>query len=353
MNTFEADEPAPPSPKATGETRGSSSVPSDGDSVTLSDQGPAHDEFLRAVVAGLSASPKTLPTPFLYDQEGSRLFDEICRQPEYYLTRCEQEIMDRYAGDMAQAIGSDALIVEYGSGASQKTRALLAELQAPAGYVPLDISTEFLVEVAERINQMFPHLEVLPLAADFNKPFTLPSPTRKAKRIVVYFPGSTIGNFTFDQASAMLRGIADLIGRDGALLIGIDLRKAPSVLNAAYDDSAGVTRRFILNILARMQRELHADLNLETFRYRNYWNDEKSRMEMTLVSERDQIIRVNGEQFTVAAEEIITVEYSYKYDESRFSEMARDAGLMLQRRWTDRQDFFSVAYLEPFAEQIP
>jgi L-histidine Nalpha-methyltransferase len=352
MNTFEADEPTPPSQKRSGESNDSSPANLDRDSVTLSDQGPAHDEFLRAVVAGLSASPKTLPTSFLYDQQGSRLFDEICQQPEYYLTRCEQEIMDRHAGDMAQVIGPDALVVEYGSGASQKTRALLAELELPAAYVPLDISTEFLVEVAERINQTFPHLEVLPLAADFNKPFLLPSPTRKAKRTIVYFPGSTIGNFTFEQARAMLQGIAELIGRDGALLIGIDLRKAPEILNAAYDDAAGVTRRFILNILARMQRELHADLDLKAFRYRNFWNDEKSRMEMTLVSESDQIIRVNGEQFAIAAEEIITVEYSYKYDESRFSEMAREAGLMLQRRWTDREDFFSVAYLEPIHEQV-
>jgi L-histidine Nalpha-methyltransferase len=351
MDSIDSNDPQSNDPQSVGPLPHSTSQPPpDSGSLSLSDQGPAHGEFLSAVLAGLSARPKSLPTRFLYDREGSHLFDEICRQPEYYLTRCEQQIMDRHARDMAAVIGHEALVVEYGSGASQKTRALLRDLEAPAAYVPLDISKQFLVEVAGRINAAFPELEVLPLAADFTKPFTLPNPTRAAKRTVVYFPGSTIGNFTPQQATAMLRGIAALIGRDGALLIGIDLRKDPAILDAAYNDAAGITRRFILNILARMQRELRAELDLGAFQYRNHWNDEMSRMEMTVVSQREQTIRVGGRSFELEAGESITIEYSYKYDDVRFGEMAREAGLMLRRRWTDAADLFCVAYLEPIGE---
>jgi L-histidine Nalpha-methyltransferase len=315
--------------------------------VSLSDQGPSHDDFLADVLAGLSARPKSLPTRYLYDQLGSHLFDEICSQPEYYLTRSEQEIMDRYAVEMAKVIGEQALVVEYGSGASRKTRALLTHLNRPAAYVPLDISTQFLLASAEIINQSFPDLEVLPLAADFTKPFEIPQSSQRPQRTVVYFPGSTIGNFTPEQVRVILETIANVIGPNGALLIGIDLRKSESILHAAYNDAAGVTRRFILNILTRIQRELGAKLDVEGFHYEGRWNDEASRVEMSVLSKHPQTIQIQERSFHLAANERITVEYSYKYDDSRFGSMAHEAGLMLQRRWTDERELFNVAYLEP------
>jgi dimethylhistidine N-methyltransferase len=315
-------------------------------SLSVSDQTPVHREFHEAVVAGLSAPEKTLPTRFLYDRYGSELFDEICRLPEYYLTRSEQEIMDRYAAEMAEAIGDRALIVEYGSGASQKTRNLLEHLHNPAAYVPLDISKEFLLESARSIDEAFPDLEVLPLAADFTRPFQVPRPNQQARRTVVYFPGSTIGNFTPSQAEHMLHRIASIVGRNGALLIGIDLRKDESILHAAYNDSAGVTKRFILNILVRMQRELGAELDVDSFHYEGRWNSDVSRIELTVSSDRKQTIRIGRDEFALERHEPILVEYSYKYDNAGFAELARRAGLEQMHHWPDSNNWFSVRYLE-------
>ena len=311
----------------------------------LSDQAPVDADFLEAVVMGLSATEKSLPTRFLYDRHGSDLFDEICRLPEYYLTRSEQEIMERYAGDMARAIGPGALIVEYGSGASQKTRHLLEHLDRPAAYVPLDISKEFLLESAKSIDKAFPDLEVLPLAADFTLPFEVPQPVQQAQRTAVYFPGSTIGNFTPQQAEHMLHRIAMVVGWNGALLIGIDMRKEKSILYAAYNDTAGVTKRFVLNILARMQRELGAELDVDAFHYEGKWNDAASRIELAVYSDRKQVIRLGRHEFALERDERILVEYSYKYDEAGFAELARRAGLEQQQQWADSSGWFSVRYL--------
>jgi dimethylhistidine N-methyltransferase len=309
-----------------------------------------HAEFLRDVLAGLSASPKTLPCKYFYDERGSALFDEITTLDEYYPTRCELAILRDHAAEIAAAVGPGAVLVEYGSGSSVKTRVLLDALPCPAAYVPVDISSEHLMQSAGHLAREYPHLPVIPAVADFTRHFTLP-PMPPGRR-VVYFSGSTIGNFTPPEARTLLSGIARLVGGPGGLLIGADLQKRRDVLERAYDDARGVTAAFNLNLLARINRELAGDFDLSSFRHRAVYDEHHGRIEMYLVSTRQQTAHVAGHLFHFAEGEAICTEYSYKYTLPGFAAMCRQVGLGVRHVWTDERGLFSVQFADAQAAPV-
>lgn len=311
-----------------------------------SSAGDRTDSGFRAdVLAGLGQTPKSLPCKHFYDRRGSELFDRICELPEYYPTRTEAAIIREHARDIAAAIGPGAALVEYGSGSSTKTRLLLDELIEPTAYLPVDISAEHLDATAERLSVAYPGLDIVPVAADFTKPFELPGLPRKPSHYAAYFPGSTIGNFTESEASRLLKQIAGLVGVGGGLVIGIDLQKETAVLEAAYNDTAGVTAAFNKNLLERINRELDADLDVEAFRHRAIYDEPAGRMSLSLVSEVDQVAVVEGERISLAKGEAIHTEYSHKYTVPAFTELAAEAGFALHQSWTDQRDWFAVLHL--------
>ncbi|MEM7155816.1 MAG: L-histidine N(alpha)-methyltransferase [Myxococcota bacterium] len=312
----------------------------------LVDNEPAIEQFRHDVLDALSrSSQKELPTQYLYDERGSALFDQICELPEYYPTRTEMAIMERDAAAMAKAIGPGALVIEYGSGSSIKTRRLLEQLPDPAGCVLVDISREHLLRSAENLAALFPHVEVLPVCADFTQPFDIPTPRATVQRRVVYFPGSTIGNFLPSHASRLLAQMADQVGPDGGLLIGTDLRKDPAVLEAAYNDAQGVTAAFNLNLLRRINRELGADFDLDGFEHKAVYDEELGRIEMLLISRRVQVVTVAGRRFSFDRGETIRTEYSHKYAVEGFARMASKVGFVQPQVWTDPNDLFAVHLL--------
>jgi len=297
------------------------------------------------VIAGLSAEPKTLPSKYFYDDAGSRLFDEITELDEYYLTRAEASIMERHGSEMAHALGPNALLVEFGSGSSTKTRILLDHMEDPAGYVPIDISGDYLADVATRLRREHPGVPILPLAADFTAQLTLPVSPRPSARRIVYFPGSTIGNFPVLAAARLMKRMRALAGEDGAVLIGFDLVKPLDRIRAAYNDAAGVTARFNLNLLARINAELGADFDLSAFRHDAPFNTEASRIEMHLVSRTSQEVHLGDKVFTFEAGEAIVTEYSHKYTLDACAALALSAGLAPARTWTDPDELFCVQLL--------
>ena len=313
--------------------------------VQILDYAPKLGSIRDEVVMGLRKPRKELPSKFFYDTEGSRLFEAITDLEEYYPTRTELGIMREHAGDMAALLGPDALLVEYGSGSSLKTRILLDHLRRPAAYVPLDISGAHLAQSAASLAAAYPDLEVLPVCADYTASFALPTPTQPATRTVVYFPGSTIGNFDPGPARRFLEHVAGVAGRGGGLLIGVDLRKDPVTLHAAYNDARGVTAAFNLNLLARVNRELGGDFELAAFRHYAFYNPTERRIEMHLVSLRDQQVRVGGEEFTFSVGESIWTESLYKYSLDDFVRLAEATGWAVERVWTDREALFSVQCL--------
>jgi dimethylhistidine N-methyltransferase len=302
--------------------------------------------YIDEVVEGLSGEAKTLPCKLFYDERGSGLFDQICELDEYYVTRTENALMDQYAGEMAEAIGPECLLIEYGAGSSTKIRSLLDNLKDPAAFVPIDISGEHLVRAADELKVSYPTVEINPVVADFTAAFDVPAPLIKPARNVVYFPGSTIGNFAPKDASRLLKGMAQRVGPGGGLLIGVDLDKDPNVLRAAYNDREGVTAAFNLNLLVRLNREAGADFNLSCFTHRAAYNPEASRIEMRLYSDRPQTARVAGRRFDFEMGESILTEYSHKYTVESFGKIAGEAGFKTRQVWTDADDLFSVQYLE-------
>lgn len=315
----------------------------------LRDRAPELARMRDEVWAGLAAPRKTLPCKWLYDAHGSALFERICELPEYYPTRTELGILEAHAGEMARRLGDRCLLVEYGSGSSRKTRLLLDRLEAPAGYVPIDISRAALTASARALAAAYPSLEVLPVCADYGEPLALPRPRRSARRRAVFFPGSTIGNFTPPDAQRFLARMAQVAGAGGGILIGADLRKDPAILEAAYDDAAGVTAAFDRNLLVRINRELAADFPVERFRHEAVWNDGEGRVEMHLVSLDARTVTVAGRRFAFAAGESIHTENSYKYTLPGFAALAAGAGLAVRRVWTDPRGWFSVQWLEASA----
>jgi dimethylhistidine N-methyltransferase len=311
----------------------------------LLDFTPTAEAFLGDVLAGLAKRPRHLPCKYFYDERGSRLFEEICGLQEYYLTRTELAIMRRHVGEMADQIGSGVMLVEYGSGSGMKTRILLDHLHAPVAYAPVDISREHLQWTADRLSLAYARLEVLPVCADFTEDFTLPVSEATPTHAAVYFPGSTIGNFHPEAACALLARIARICGSGGGLLIGIDLQKDPATLEAAYNDSKGVTAEFNLNLLRRINRELSGEFDLASFEHKAVYNPDHGRVELYLVSCRSQDIAIGSKSFRLEAGEPICTEYSYKYTIDGFAAMAADAGLTLRRSWTDENELFAVLHL--------
>jgi L-histidine Nalpha-methyltransferase len=303
-------------------------------------------EFRADVLRGLRAPQKELPCKYFYDEVGSALFEQITELEEYYPTRTELGIMERYAAEMAGLLGPRCLLIEYGSGSSLKTRHLLNRLREPAGYVPIDVSGEHLRHSARALSEEYPDVEVLSLCADFTRPLRLPACRKAASRRVVYFPGSTLGNFTPEAAQALLRQTAGLCGRGGGLLLGIDLQKTPLVIEAAYNDRRGVTAAFNRNILVRINRELGADFDVEQFSHRAFYNATQGRIEMHLVSRRDQVVRVGGVPFLFTVGESIHTENSYKYSLPVLADLARAGGFAVERVWVDEHQYFSVVYLD-------
>jgi len=308
-------------------------------------QAEQQDDFLACVCEGLRRRPKSIPPKYFYDARGSRLFDLICTTPEYYPTRTETGILERYGAEMAEMIGTFCVLIELGSGSAIKTPQLLRHLADDAVYVPVDICEPHLLRSTQRLQTMFPAMKMQPLCTDYHQ---FPAHVLKQhaeQRHVAFFPGSTIGNCTPEEAVELLRHIAQVVGSGGALLIGVDCKKSPAVLNAAYNDAAGYTAAFNLNLLKRMQRELGAQLDAEQFAHHAYYNDELGRIEMHLVSQCRQAIRLGNEFFTFDAGETIHTENSYKYTAQEFRQLARAAGWHLKSTWHDGDELFNVHYL--------
>ena len=308
------------------------------------DSGPAPTEIAREALAGLRSSPKTLPPKFFYDEHGSRLFEAICELPEYYLTRTEIAILRESVEAISKVLGPEVLLIEPGSGAGTKTQILLASLEDAAGYVPLDISREALLESVERLQASFPDLPVWPVCADFFRSIPLPETARTPKRRVVFFPGSSIGNFTPEEARVFLDRIADTVGPGGGLLIGADLRKNPAQLVAAYDDAQGVTAEFNRNILVHLNRVCGADFDPQAFDHRALWNADLSRVEIFLVSRSAQTVHLAGETIVFAAGESIHTECAYKYGPDGVAPLTDR--FIPQAAWTDPKQRFLVQYLQ-------
>ena len=295
--------------------------------------------FLDDVLEGLSGPVKTLPAKYFYDAEGSRLFEEICELPEYYLTRTEIALLTKVAPEIAHHIPTGAALVELGSGASLKTRLLLDAAPHLGAYVPIDISESALSQAAASLARDYPDLAVMPVAADFTKVLTLPEAVR-AHPLVGFFPGSTIGNFTPDEAATLLARARAMLGPEAAFLVGADLVKPIETLLRAYDDEQGVTAAFNRNLLHRINRDLEGDFDPSSFRHRALWNARESRIEMHLVSARSQYVSVGGERLSFAEGQSIHTENSYKFTEAMFAEIAERAGWRIETRWvSDAQPF--------------
>lgn len=313
----------------------------------VTDFGPVVDTFREDVIAGLGRPQKEIPSKYLYDEKGARLFDEICELEEYYPTRTELGILGDHIAEMAALLGRGCMMIEYGSGSGIKTRVLLDALNDPAAYVPIDISRDQLVAWTRelRSDDSYRALEIHPVCADYTARYELPETVSLVNRRVVYFPGSTIGNFDPDAARQFLTHIAEVCGRGGSLLIGVDLKKDRDVLERAYNDAAGVTADFNLNVLARANRELGADFRLDLFYHKAFYNDEASRIEMHVVSRCPQSVSLNGKTYLLDDGETIRTECSYKYSFDGFQALVRSAGFDVARVWTDSKRFFSVQYL--------
>lgn len=301
------------------------------------------EEFRRAVLDGLSARPRAIPAKFLYDARGSALFDEICELPEYYLTRTETEILKQRAAEIGRRAGPGCALIEFGSGSSVKSRLLIDALPELVLYAPIDISREHLDATASQLRRDYPNLKVDPVCADFMGPVP---PIESRGRRLGFFPGSTIGNLTTGEATAFLRNVRALVGDDGALVLGADLKKDPQRLHDAYNDQAGVTAAFTLNLLRRMNRELQATFDLSAFAHEAFYDEAEGRIEIYFRSLRQQTVTVAGQRFEFAAGERVHTEYSYKYDADDLAGLAEAGGFRLADIWTDPERLFAVAYLE-------
>jgi len=301
--------------------------------------------FRADVLDGLRKPQKELPCKYFYDKQGALLYERICTLDEYYPPRVETAIMEVNIGEMVELIGPRILLIEYGSGNCAKTRILLEHLREPTAYVPIDISKEQLLSVTRQLTSDYPGLEVIPVCADYTGSFRLPVPKRPSDRIVVYFPASTIGNFDPIPARLFLEHVAEVCRPGGGLLIGVDLKKDPDVLHHAYNDGQGVSAAFNLNLLERINRELNSDFQLDCFQHYAFYNPGESRIELHLVSLKDQTVHLDNVAINFARGESIWTESSYKYNLDEFGQMAVAAGFKVVCVWTDQQQWFSVQYL--------
>ena len=301
--------------------------------------------MLEEVITGLSKEQKTLPSKFFYDEKGSKLFDDITELEEYYPTRTERKILEENVSEIAEYLGEKVLLIEPGSGSSSKTKILLGNMDNICCYIPMDISGDYLYKVAEQLRIEFPNIQVLPLSADYTKPFKLPE-SRPVARKVVFYPGSTIGNFKMEKVEQFLKVIHDIIEDDGAFLIGTDLKKDIEVLEAAYNDNKGITADFNKNILTHLNRELGTSFNKDFFNHKAIWNEEKGRIEMHLFVKEDHAVQVGEKTVQFRKGESIHTENSHKYTLKEFADIVSD-WFEVKKVWTDEKDFFSLQYLEP------
>lgn len=313
----------------------------------LVDRRPDRATITADVLAGLAARPRALPSKYFYDARGSALFEGITRQPEYYLTRTELELLPQVLPEIAAQVGPQARVVEYGSGSGRKTRLLLQALQDVVAYTPVEISRTALLDSVRALALDFPAIEMLPVCADFTALPPLPPPQRASRRTLLFFPGSTLGNFTEAAAVSILSGMRQAMGPQGLALIGIDLDKDPDVIEAAYNDAAGVTAAFTLNLLARLNREIDSDFDLSGFVHRARYVSARRRIETSLVSARAQVVHVAGQAFGFERDEAMHVEYSHKYDDAQFAAMAAAAGLRVCGAWDAAGRMFGLRLLQP------
>ena len=303
-----------------------------------------HGRELREIIDGLQQAEKMISPKYFYDERGSQLFDQITTLPEYYPTVTERGIMQNNIAEISALIGPRASLIELGSGSSSKTRILLEHLADQAVYVPVDISEDHLLASTRQIRADFPDLEILPVVADFTQQFALPDPSIMPLRNIVYFPGSTIGNFTGDDAHALLQVMHHEAGKNGALLIGVDLQKDPGIIERAYNDSAGITAEFNLNVLRHLNREYGSDFDLDCWSHDARYNESEGRIELRLINSTQQTINIGQETVVIDTGEGILTEYSHKYTLAGFAAMAERAGFEVARVWTDPENLFSVQY---------
>lgn len=300
--------------------------------------------FFEDVIDGLGKTQKTLPCKYFYDDEGSRLFEEICELEEYYVTRTELALLNQIKEELSSLIGPNASIIEPGAGAGIKIQTLLKALDSPHNYVPMDISSDFLFYSAQIIQQRFPDIEVFPIQGDFTQPVEWVDNKQSGKGIV-FFPGSTIGNFEPEQAIEFLRNMSRLIGKKGALIVGVDLMKDAKILEAAYDDKQGITAQFNKNLLTRINQQLNGQFKLDQFDHKAIVNLEKQRVEMHLVSQQEQQVTINGQPIDFKCGESVHTENSHKYTQDSFVKIATQAGLHREKTWSDENGLFSIHYL--------
>ena len=320
--------------------------------IQFTDNKPQLASFAEEVINGLKKTPRCIPPKFFYDKRGSHIFDDICETDEYYVTRTETELLKKHNTEIAELIGTDCLLVEPGSGSSQKVRILLDKLK-PRTYLPMDISRDYLARVAQELADEYTWLDVHAACIDYTSPIDLSFVDNKSenstghkKKKIAFFPGSSIGNFEKSQARYFLENMAKMLGYNGGLLIGVDLKKDSSTLHAAYNDIDGATAEFNLNLLTRINRELGANFNTDDFSHHAFYNENKGRIEMHLVSNRPQSVYINSEYFHFEKGETIHTENSYKYHIDEFQELSLQAGFKPKRVWTDEKNLFSLHYLE-------
>ncbi len=313
--------------------------------MTASTETVAQGSILAEVITGMNKCPKQISSKFFYDENGSALFDEICKLDEYYPTRTEMRIMRDNISEITSVIGEKTLLLELGSGSSVKIRMLLENLRNPCGYIPMDISSEHLIKSIELLQQDYPKIPIYPLVADYTKEFSLPEISNSFEKIAAYFPGSTIGNFTPENAKKFLSRIRNITGETGALLIGVDLKKDFELLNAAYNDNKGITAKFNLNILTHLNTEINSNFDLSKFRHKAFYNSVEGRIEMRLISLEEQLISMGENKIRFEKDEEIITEYSYKYSVTEFQNLISDF-YQLKNVWTDENNYFSVQYYE-------
>jgi len=316
----------------------------DGASFTFHDLAPGEESFRDAVLSGLGRELKSLPCKFFYDTRGSALFEAICEVPEYYLTRAEMAILETYAGAIAERIGPHCRLIELGSGASRKVRLLLNALETPLAYVPVDISRDFLRDAAAKIAADFPELQIAAVCADYTRPFELPVLSGPSGKRVGFFPGSTIGNFEPEAVVGFFAHCGRLLGPGAEMLVGVDVKKDKAILDAAYNDAAGLHAEFNLNLLHRIRKELDGDIEIAGFEHVAFYNPDEGRVELYVRSKKAQSAVIAGRRFSFGAGEMIHTENSYKYAIPEFRALAARAGFAALDTWTDMDGKFAVHY---------
>jgi dimethylhistidine N-methyltransferase len=311
--------------------------------VVFEDQQPVTGDNRAELIEGLSRKQKQINPKYFYDQQGSELFEQITKQHEYYPTRVEKAILSKHAGEIAYYCREDCILIEPGSGSSEKVRLLLEKLQ-PAAYVPLDISADFLYKSAQKLGREFPWLSIHAICADFSGQWQARTELKSGRR-VIFYPGSTIGNMEPNLAQSFLSNLREWIGHNGSVLIGVDLQKPEHLLNAAYNDAQGVTAEFNLNMLNSINNLVNADFNPDHFSHHAFYNNDHQRIEMHLVSEKSQTVNIDGTLIRFDKGETLHTENSYKYSLASFTALCNAAGFTLEKSWLDEDELFSVHYL--------